>query len=149
MNLYNSCTGHPVSVLMAFTAVFVLGLLSIPELERENIPVSGIFTISVVSRLEGYPAGDMESLVTLPLEISLGCIEGIQDLESVSRRGRSEIRLSFLTSPSAQKEKDSLIFKVREAVDKVYPSLPDGMEKPLVMNDNSLSPRYCKYLSMG
>jgi multidrug efflux pump subunit AcrB len=67
-------------------------------------------------------------MVTIPLEDGLSSIKGLERIRSVSRDNRSFISLDFRwgTDPMTA----SVL--VREAVDTVYPGLPEGVRKPSV-----------------
>jgi multidrug efflux pump subunit AcrB len=113
---------------MALSAVllgagFSLSLLSLDRLPEINYP-----RITVETLYPGLGAPDVRSIITIPLEDALSSVKGLERLRSLSRDGASVVVLDFRwgTNPNAA----SVL--VREAIDAVYPSLPDGCRKPLV-----------------
>jgi multidrug efflux pump subunit AcrB len=74
-------------------------------------------------------AADVRSIVTIPLEDALSAVKGLQRLRSISRDGASVVVLDFRwgTDPNGA----SVL--VREAIDAVYPNLPEGAKKPMVV----------------
>jgi multidrug efflux pump subunit AcrB len=74
-------------------------------------------------------AADVRSILTVPLEDALSSVKGLQRLRSLSRDGASVVVLDFRwgTDPNGA----SVL--VREAIDAVYPNLPEGAKKPMVV----------------
>ena len=89
MNFIRQCIRRPVAMLMAVLSVLVFGFVSITNtpitlLPDMNLPMLVVYT--------GYPnAGpsEVESLVTDPLEATLGSLSGVQSVDSVSSEGAS------------------------------------------------------------
>ncbi|MBF9017297.1 MULTISPECIES: efflux RND transporter permease subunit [unclassified Oceanispirochaeta] len=132
MNLYDWSRDHPLSVLMAWGALLLFGILSFFELEMEELPEAASTVITVVSELPGFPAEEIESLITIPMENTLSGIRYIKDMESVSKRGYSRVLLHFDWGADMYQSSIS----VRECIDGLYPYLPRGMKKPLVMSND-------------
>src|SRR3954470_15891229 len=82
-------------MLMAVLTVVLMGAVAHSFLNVDRLPPLSfpIITVSV-----GYPqaaAQDVEQLVTQPIEDALAGVEGIETIESTSREGRAQIRLTL------------------------------------------------------
>ena len=53
---------------MASGAFLLFGILSFFELEMEELPEADSTVIAVISELPGFPAKEIESLITIPME---------------------------------------------------------------------------------
>jgi hydrophobic/amphiphilic exporter-1 (mainly G- bacteria), HAE1 family len=132
LKIYEWSREHPLSILMLCGAFLLFGVISFFELEMEELPEKENTGIVIISKLPGYPAEEIEALITIPLENSLSGISDIKDMESISSRGYSKILIQFDWGADMYQSSVS----VRECVDGLYPYLPGGMEKPLVISNN-------------
>ncbi len=119
---------RPVSVIMLYIGVMVIGIISGLSIPEEYVPDIAVPEL-VVSTV--YPSGspeDVRLLVTMPLEDALSSLNGLKSIKSVSRSGVSTIRLEF------QWGTDVLVsgVKAREVIDRTFQSLPEECKKPLV-----------------
>ncbi|MDR1059548.1 MAG: efflux RND transporter permease subunit, partial [Treponema sp.] len=73
---------------------------------------------------------EVRQMVTIPVEDALSPVKGLEGMRSLSRDGSSVIVLNFRWGTGV----DHAAALVREAVDTVYPSLNEGVEKPLVIS---------------
>jgi len=132
MNFIRQCVKRPVAMLMAVLCVLVFGFVSITQtpitlLPDMNLPMLVIYT--------GYPnAGpsEVESLVTDPLEATLGSLSGVQTIDSISSEGASIIMLTYnfgtdLTEPTAQ---------VRDRLELISAMLPEDTSSPMLLQMN-------------
>ncbi|MBP1558760.1 MAG: efflux RND transporter permease subunit [Oscillospiraceae bacterium] len=132
MNFIRQCIRRPVAMLMAVLSVLVFGFVSITNtpitlLPDMNLPMLVVYT--------GYPnAGpsEVESLVTDPLEATLGSLSGVQSVDSISSEGASVIMLTYnfgtdLTEPTAQ---------VRDRLELVGAMLPETTTSPMLLQMN-------------
>ncbi|MDR0583682.1 MAG: efflux RND transporter permease subunit [Treponema sp.] len=122
------CVRRPVTVIMAMAALVTAALFSLSALSLERLPELSEPKLTVETVYTGMAADDMRSLVTIPVEDALSPVKGLERIRSVSRDGRSIISLDFRwrTDPAAAAA------LVREAIDAVYPGLPEGVLKPVV-----------------
>ena len=132
MNFIKQCVRRPVAMLMAVLCVLVFGFVSITNtpitlLPDMNLPMLVVYT--------GYPnAGpsEVESLVTDPLEATLGSLSGVQTIDSISSEGASIIMLTYnfgtdLTEPTAQ---------VRDRLELIGAMLPEDVSSPMLLQMN-------------
>jgi multidrug efflux pump subunit AcrB len=124
---------RPVTVVMILAAVIIAAVFSLFSMPVNRLPDFSVPRVMVETVYQGMAAEEVRSFVTIPLEDGLSPIKGLEKMRSVSRDNRSIISLDFRwgTDPMAA----SVL--VREAVDAVYPSLPEGTRKPSVMTSDS------------
>ncbi len=123
---------HPVKILMAFAGCLLFGGTAFFHLPVEELPEMPIPVIRVVADFPGYPPEEMQQIVTIPLENALSGVKGLRRMEALSKNGTSSITLHFQWDCSLS----MAAMEVREAVDGIYPFLPDGVKKPVVFTDN-------------
>ena len=119
---------RPVTVIMILAAQIIAAIFSLFTLSVNRLPEFSVPGVTVETVYSGMAANEVRTLVTIPLEDGLSPIKGLERMRSVSRDNRSIISLDFRwgTDPMAA----SVL--VREAVDAVYPGLPEGVRKPAV-----------------
>jgi multidrug efflux pump subunit AcrB len=133
--LINLFVRRPVTVIMLLAAMIIASVFSLLSLPVNRLPDFSVPRVTVETIYPGMAAGDIRSLVTIPLEDSLSPVKGLEKIRSVSRDNRSFISMDFRwgTDPMAA----SVL--VREAIDAVYPSLPEGVRKPAVTSGDAAS----------
>jgi multidrug efflux pump subunit AcrB len=114
---------------MAMAALVLGGIFSLSVLSLDRLPDFSYPRVTVETLYPGMGADDVRSIVTIPLEDALSSVKGLQRLRSVSRDGASVAVLDFRWGT----EPNSAAVLVREAIDGVYPNLPEGAKKPMVV----------------
>lgn len=102
------------------------------SLPLESSPDIQIPILIVTAPYPGASAEDVEALVTYELENEFKGMDYMEELTSDSIEGLSFIRLEFSLDFNIADAKD----KVREAIDKVKPDLPDEVEDPVITEIN-------------
>jgi multidrug efflux pump subunit AcrB len=117
---------RPVTTVMILAALIIAAIFSLFSLPVNRLPEFSVPIVTVETLYKGMAANEIRSMVTIPLEDGLSPIKGLERIRSVSRDNRSLISLDFRwgTDPVAA----SVL--VREAIDAVYPGLPEGVQKP-------------------
>jgi len=131
--LINLFVRRPVTVIMILAAQIIAAVFSLFTLPVNRLPEFSVPRVTVETVYPGMAANEIRTLVTIPLEDGLSPVKGLEKMRSVSRDSRSLISMDFRwgTDPMAA----SVL--VREAVDAVYPSLPEGVRKPTVTAGDS------------
>ena len=131
--LINIFVRRPVTVIMILAALIIAAIFSLFSLPVNRLPEFSVPRVTVETVYLGMAANELRSLVTIPLEDGLSPIKGLEKMRSVSRDNCSLISMDFRwgTDPMAA----SVL--VREAVDAVYPGLPEGVRKPTVTSGDS------------
>jgi CzcA family heavy metal efflux pump len=128
MKLAQFSVNRPVTTLMIFVAMVVLGLTSMSLLGIDLLPEIEIPAISIVTLYEGAGPEEMETLITEPIEDILSTISRVDNVLSVSKEGVSQVTLKFDWGENI----DEAANDVREKLDMVRERLPDEAESPVV-----------------
>ncbi len=128
MSLPKFAVGRPVMTTMIFLGVLILGVVSFTRLQVDLLPEIDFPSISVVTSYEGAGPEEIETLITRPMEETLGTVEGIESIESYSMEGRSRVALRFVWGTDL----DTMMNDVRSAVDQVRDRIPDDADEPLI-----------------
>ncbi|MBQ2074966.1 MAG: efflux RND transporter permease subunit, partial [Muribaculaceae bacterium] len=74
MSLYSSSVKRPVTTILVFVAIVILGLFSLQKLPIDLYPDIETNTIMVMTSYQGASAEDIEQNVTRPLENTLNSV---------------------------------------------------------------------------
>lgn len=128
MSLYSSSVKSPVTTIMIFIGVIVLGVYSLLKVPVDLMPKVETPTLSVITFYQGANATDIEENVSKPLENQLSSLQGLKKLTSSSKDNVSFIQIEFEYGTNIDESSNS----VRDAISMVEKVLPDGCEKPLI-----------------
>ena len=120
---------RPVTTLMIYVTIVVLGLVSIPQLGLDLMPDIEIPAVSVLTSYEGAGSEEIETLITKPIEDSVSTISGVDEVTSLSKEGISAVTLKFKWGQNI----DETINDVRDKVGLAEAALPEEAEKPYIM----------------
>lgn len=134
MSLSSHSLRNPIAVIMAFTAVIILGLISLSKLDVALFPNINYPQVTVVTSYTGASPAEIEQLVTSPIEEAMGVVEGLKSLESYSREGKSLVIASFRWDTDMALAS----MRVREKLDLIRYRLPREADEPVVMRFNPL-----------
>ena len=124
-----------VTVLMIALAVVAFGGISFSRLTLDLLPDISYPSFTIQTEFPDTAPGEVENLVTRPVEETVGVLRGLQEIHSVTRAGVSEVTLEF----SWGTDMDELSMEVREKLDRLV--LPDEAEDPIVLRyDPALDP---------
>ncbi|MDR3191872.1 MAG: efflux RND transporter permease subunit [Treponema sp.] len=124
---------HPVSALSALTALSLLGLLCAFIIPVDFLPAISSRNLLVAAEYPGVSAGEMRSMVTIPLEDTFASLRGLKSSSSVSRDGISLLSLELHWGSDI----DLALTESRELIDLCYETLPSGCAKPRVFRNDS------------
>ena len=131
-------------VFILITLTIFIGLSSYNNLPREWSPDIQIPILIVSTPYLGAAPTDIETTITRKLENEFNGIEGLKKLTSNSVYGASIVTLEFDIGTDLAEKRN----KVREALDKVTPELPDDSEDTTITEIN-LSERPILTLSIA
>ncbi len=133
MSLYSSSVKRPVTTILIFVAVIIIGLFSLLKLPIDLYPDIDTNTIMVMTTYEGASAQDIEQNLTRPLENTLNSVEHLKHITSNSRENISVITLEFEYGYDI----DALTNDVRDKLDMVSSYLPDDSQTPIIFKFSS------------
>lgn len=128
MSIYSASVKRPITTLLCFVTVIILGLFSLSKLPIDLYPDIDTNTIMVITMYPGASAKDIEQNVTKPLENVLNSVEHLKHITSTSRENTSVITLEFEYGYDI----DVLTNDVRDKLDMVESSLPDDVQNPII-----------------
>jgi HAE1 family hydrophobic/amphiphilic exporter-1 len=129
---------------MAAVALLLFGTVAFTRLPVNLMPDLSYPSLTVETRLPGAAPGEVEALITRPIEELVGIAGGVQRLSSVSRPGISQVTLEF----GWGRDMDFAALDVRQKLDLV--ALPRSAERPVLLRfDPANDPVIRLYLSGG
>ncbi|CAM2009025.1 efflux RND transporter permease subunit [Acanthopleuribacter pedis] len=124
-----------VTVVVVMAAFIAFGTVGLSRLAINLLPDISHPSFTVQTDFPNAAPGEVENLVTEPVEEAIGVLKGLQDVHSVSRAGISEVTLQFAWGT----DMDDIAMDIREKLDRLI--LPDETEKPIVLRyDPALDP---------
>jgi HAE1 family hydrophobic/amphiphilic exporter-1 len=127
-----------VTVAMIACAIVVLGIFAFPRLPIDLLPSFSPPVINVSVSYTNVAPQQMETLVTRPLENAVSRVAGIQQINSTSSEGNSNITAQFYYGVNI----DTAAVDVQQQVARTFSSLPNdpNLSQPQInkFNPNSL-----------
>lgn len=132
MNLYRRLLeNHPLANI-AFAVVMLLGLFAYLNMPREQDPEINFNWVSIVTVLPGASAGDVERLVTTPLEDAIKAVPDVRFSMSSSRENVSSILVRFREIDERAFDKRVNDLR-REIQNKASAELPPEAKDPTIL----------------
>ena len=122
------CVRRPVFASVLIIALVVVGGVGYTRLGVDRFPKIDFPTVAVITRLPGAAPEEVETEVTDKIEESINTIAGIDDLQSVSSEGISQVFVMFVL----EKNVDVAAQEVRDKVNRVLADLPRDIDQPIV-----------------
>ncbi len=132
MKITEAAVRHPITTIMGFLALFILGLVSLTMLGLELFPDVSYPTVLVVTVYPGVGPFELESQVTEPIEDAVASMNGITHVSSTSSEGVSMVALNF----SWGTDLETIVVDVRERLNEAESDLPDAVERPRIFKFN-------------
>ena len=123
----------PVTTLMFFLAVFVLGSVMVTQLPVDLMPEIERPTVTVVTTWEGVSAEDVESMVTKEVERALGSVNGLEEMTSATIEGVSSVTCEFAWGTNLDEASND----IRSNLERIRKSLPDDADAPVLRKFNT------------
>ena len=133
MSIYSTAVNKPISTLMIFLAILVLGVASYIQLPVDQFPKMDPPYLTVMATYPGANASDIEENVTKILEDQLNSVDELKELTSTSYDNLAVISLEFEWEANLDEASND----VRDAVDKAMQNLPDDIDRPTIMRFNT------------
>ena len=118
----------PVTTLMVFLAVFVLGSVMLTQLPVDLMPEIEQPTVTVVTTWEGASAEDVESKVTKVVERALGSVNGLEEMTSATIEGVSSVTCEFTWGSNLDEASND----IRSNLERIRKTLPDDADPPVL-----------------
>ena len=128
MNITRLAIGRPVTTVMVFVALSLIGIIATRLLPLEKFPDIQFPGIFVQIPYEGSTPEEVERLITRPIEEALATLSGVEQMRSTSRQDGAEIFLQF----SWDEDVSSKGIEARAKVDGIRHTLPEDVERVLM-----------------
>ena len=128
MSIYKSAVTKPITTVMIFTAVLVLGIYSFMNIPIDLYPEIEPPYISIMTTYAGANAADIETNITKPIEDAMNSVDNLKEVTSVSYDNLSLVTLEFEWGANL----DDVLNDVRSVIERVYNYLPDECDRPSI-----------------
>ncbi|MFW5753738.1 MAG: efflux RND transporter permease subunit [Marinilabiliaceae bacterium] len=128
MSIYEKAVKKPITVVLIFIGVIILGLFSLRYLPIDLYPEIDPPMVSVFTFYEGASATDIETNITRTLEDNLNTVNNLKELNSTSKDNTSLVTLEFEWGTNL----DEATNEIRDALSRTETFLPDDAEKPIL-----------------
>ncbi|MEE4259910.1 MAG: efflux RND transporter permease subunit [Bacteroidales bacterium] len=133
MSLYSTAVKKPITTLMVFVGVVVMGIYSMLYVPIDLFPELEPPIVSVFTFYQGANATEIEQNITKRLEDRLNTISNLKTVISRSKDNVSLIMLEFEWGTNLDEAANS----IRDAISMVERYLPEDAEKPAVFKFSS------------
>lgn len=133
MSIYKTAINKPITTLLIFVAVVVMGLFSLTKLPIDQMPEMDVPFVSVMTTYPGSNGTEIETNVTKLLENSLNSVDHLKEITSTSKDNISLVALEFEWGTDI----DEVTNDIRSSIDMVTDELPEGCSKPLIFKLNT------------
>lgn len=117
---------RPIAVLMAFTACFIIGLVTYFTLPVSLLPDIAIPQITIQLTSDNASARELENTMVAPVRRALLQVSGLEEMRSETRDGSGIIKLSFEFGTNT----DLAFIEVNEKIDAAMNYLPKDAVRP-------------------
>ena len=133
MSIYGSAVRRPITTIMIFVALMVMGVYSLNKLPIDFYPDIDFPAISVMTTYSGASAADIEANVTKTIEDRLNTVSNLKDITSVSRDNISIVICEFEWGTNL----DEASNEMRDQLSFAEQSLPEEVSKPALFKFSS------------
>jgi len=129
MKITQISTKRPITTVMFFLAIVLLGFISLRELSVDLLPDISYPRLSVHTKYSGVAPEEIESFITVPLEAAVSTVPGLRRVESISKEGVSYMTLEFTWGT----DMDFAMLHTREKLDNARYQLPEDVQRPNII----------------
>ncbi|MGL5682467.1 MAG: efflux RND transporter permease subunit [Marinifilaceae bacterium] len=133
MSIFTNAVEKPITTLMLFVGIMVVGIFALVQLPIDQYPQMDPPYLSVMTSYPGANAADIEENVTKILEDQLNSVEDLKEMNSTSYDNLSVVSLEFEWDTNL----DEAANDVRDAIDKAMDKLPDNIDRPSLLKFNT------------
>jgi hydrophobic/amphiphilic exporter-1 (mainly G- bacteria), HAE1 family len=129
MSIYSSSVKRPVTTILIFVGLMVIGLYSLTQLPVDLYPEMELPYVVVFTNYPGASASDIESNVTRPLENALNSISNLKEITSTSSDATSVVFMNFEYGTNLDEASND----IRSALSFTERMLPEDCDKPTII----------------
>jgi HAE1 family hydrophobic/amphiphilic exporter-1 len=128
MKITEVAVDRPVATIMFFLCVMVVSVVSLSMLPIDLLPDVSSPTLTVVVEYPGAGPEEVETLLALPIEESMGSVSGVKEIESTCIEEVAEVRLAFDWGTNLT----TVLDDVRQRLDRLRGTFPEETEPPYI-----------------
>jgi len=133
MSIYKNAVNKPITTILIFVAVVVMGIFSLMQVPIDLFPEMDPPYISVITSYPGANATEIETNITDPLENTLNTVDNLKEIISTSKDNISVVNLEFEWGSNL----DEAANDIRDAVDRIISVLPEEVDRPTIFKFNT------------
>ena len=133
MSIYSASVKRPVTTILIFVALMVVGIYSLVQLPVDLYPEMELPYVVVYTTYPGASASDIETNITQTLEDALNATSNLKEMTSRSSDGLSVIFMEFEYGTNLDETSND----IRSSLSFVENYLPEDAEDPSIIKFNS------------
>ncbi|MCM1034641.1 MAG: efflux RND transporter permease subunit [Paludibacter sp.] len=141
MSIYRSAIEKPVTTILIFVAVMIVGIFCYVQLPIDQFPEMDPPYVTVLTTYPGASASEMETNVTKIVENSLTSVDHLKHITSQSKDNISMVTLEFEWGSDI----DEAVNDIRSFVDMTKDNLPDNCGTPVIFKLSTSSMPIIQY----
>lgn len=145
MSIYKTAINKPVTTILIFVALIIIGIFSFLKLPIDQFPEMEPPYITVMTTYPGASASEVETNVTKLLENRLNSVDGLKELNSSSKDNMSMIVLEMEWGTNL----DEVINDIRSYIDMTKDNLPSGCSNPFIFKFSTSAMPILQYAIMA
>lgn len=123
---------NPVIPLVFFTGLLLAGIISFVQMDIVDQPDVEFPAVNVVISQPGAAPSEIENQITQNIESAVRSINGVRQIQSNASEGSSSTTVEFTVGTDV----NDAVAEVKNAVDSVRGTLPDGILEPRINKIN-------------
>ena len=123
----------PVTTMMIFSAIVIMGGFAWTQVGIDLMPDFEIPAITIITSYQGAGPQEVESRITEPIEESVSTVQNVDEVTSTSFEGVSAVTVKFNWGIDLADATND----VRDKLDLVSKRLPDKAENPMIFKFNT------------
>ena len=129
MSIYSASVKRPVTTILVFVGLMVMGIYSLMQLPVDLYPEMELPFVVVFTNYPGASASDIESNVTRPLENALNSVSKLKEITSTSSDAASVLFMNFEYGTNLDEASND----IRSALSFTERALPEDCDKPTII----------------
>jgi len=132
MHITSKAIKRPITTLMTFTAVVLVGTVSLFNLPVNLLPDVDLPVLTIETGIPGYLPQEVESIITKPIEDLVSTMNNVRSVRSKSGEGSSLVRIEYNLGTSM----DFASAEVREKINLIRDTFPEDAHNPVIRKYN-------------
>ncbi|MFH2146162.1 MAG: efflux RND transporter permease subunit [Candidatus Omnitrophota bacterium] len=129
MSLPRYSINRPITILMIFCGLLILGYVALQQLPIELMPNTSFGNVTIFINVRGgIPPVEIEERISRPVEEAVSSVSHLISIESTSEEASSTVVLKFEPGTNM----DFAALEVREKFARIKNDLPEEIEKPVI-----------------